>query len=70
MTIGDSLLYDSGAEGMKIRVRGNSSSYYRHKKPYKIKLNKKQDLSGRRYESLENLNRGIYIVNGKKTFIH
>ncbi len=28
------------------------------------------DLSGRRYDSLENLNRGIYIVNGKKTFIH
>lgn len=44
MTLCDSMLYDSGTDGMKIRLRGNSSSYYRLKKPYKIKLNKKQDL--------------------------
>ena len=44
MSIGDSLLYDSGSGGMKIRLRGNSSSYYRHKKPYKLKLNSKKDL--------------------------
>lgn len=37
------VLYDSGSEGMKIRLRGNSSSTG-VKKPYKIKLNKKTDL--------------------------
>lgn len=37
------VLYDSGAEGMKIRLRGNSSSTD-VRKPYKIKLDKKADL--------------------------
>lgn len=44
MTFCDSTLYDSGANGMEIRLRGNSSSYYRLKKPYKIKLKRKHDL--------------------------
>ena len=43
VTLCDSLLYDSGDGGMKIRLRGNTSSYYRGKKPYKIKLSKKFD---------------------------
>lgn len=37
------VLYDSNDEGMKIRLRGNSSSTGA-KKPYKVKLNKKADL--------------------------
>ena len=44
----DSVLYDSGdyvndVSGMTIRIRGNTSAYAT-KKPYKIKLQKKQDL--------------------------
>ena len=44
----DSVLYDSGdyekdVSGMTIKIRGNTSAYAT-KKPYKIKLQKKQDL--------------------------
>ncbi|MBR5803665.1 MAG: CotH kinase family protein [Bacteroidaceae bacterium] len=42
-------LYESGEyiediSGIRIRLRGNTSSYYWEKKPYKIKLSKKEDL--------------------------
>ena len=45
-------LYDSGeyaknSSGMTIRIRGNTSAYYSSKKPYKIKLEKKNDMLGR-----------------------
>ena len=48
ITLGDSVLYDSGeymnkVSGMQIRQRGNTSSLW-NKKPYKIKLSKKADL--------------------------
>lgn len=49
ITLGDSILYDSGdyqedIGGMTIRIRGNSSAVFYDKKPYKIKLQKKADL--------------------------
>ncbi|MBQ8190627.1 MAG: CotH kinase family protein [Bacteroidaceae bacterium] len=49
VSMNDSTLYDSGeyvqdVSGMRIRLRGNTSSYYWEKKPYKIKLSKKADL--------------------------
>ena len=52
LTEGDSTLYDSGeyekkTSGMTIRIRGNTSVYYYSKKPYKIKLEKKNDLLNR-----------------------
>lgn len=46
MMEGNDTLYDSGDEGMTIRVRGNTSAVLFLKKPYKIKLNKKADLLG------------------------
>ena len=39
-------LYDSGDEGMSVRIRGNTSATLFKKKPYKIKLEKKADLLG------------------------
>ncbi len=44
----DSVMYESGeyvskTSGMTVKVRGNTSSYYK-KKPYKIKLQRKDDL--------------------------
>lgn len=49
ISINDSTLYDSGEysqdiSGMRIKLRGNTSSYYWEKKPYKIKLSRKEDL--------------------------
>lgn len=41
ISLGDSMLY---SDNMQIRLRGNTSSYYGDKKPYKIKLVKKADL--------------------------
>ena len=46
------IIYDSGeyakdSTGMTIRIRGNTSAYYSSKKPYKIKLEKKNDMMGR-----------------------
>ena len=48
ITLGDSLLYDSGeyaekVSGMKVKIRGNSSAY-RTYPSYKIKLQKKANL--------------------------
>ena len=48
MTLLDSVMYDSGeyaagASGVRIRLRGNTSSHW-SKKPYKLKLSKKFDL--------------------------
>lgn len=49
MSLNGSTLYDSGEyvkdiSGVRIKLRGNTSSYYWEKKPYKIKLSKKEDL--------------------------
>lgn len=49
ISLNDITLYDSGEyiqdiSGMRIKLRGNTSSYYWEKKPYKIKLSKKEDL--------------------------
>ena len=41
LSVGDSTLYTGE---MQIRLRGNTSSYYGDKKPYKIKLSQKSDL--------------------------
>ena len=56
LTEGDSTLYDSGdyvkdQSGMTIKVRGNSSAYYYAKYPYKIKLERKNDLFNRGSET-------------------
>lgn len=45
-------LFDSGSyvkdrSGMTIRIRGNTSAYYSDKKPFKIKLEKKNDMLAR-----------------------
>jgi len=52
LTENGSTLFDSGeyqkdSTGMTIRIRGNTSAYYSSKKPYKIKLEKKNDMLGR-----------------------
>ena len=52
LTENGNTLYDSGeyqkdSTGMTIRIRGNTSAYYSSKKPYKIKLEKKNDMLGR-----------------------
>lgn len=52
LTENGNILYDSGeyqkdSTGMTIRIRGNTSAYYSSKKPYKIKLEKKNDMLGR-----------------------
>lgn len=49
MSLNGSTLYESGKyvediSGVRIKLRGNTSSYYWEKKPYKIKLSKKADL--------------------------
>ena len=46
------VIFDSGdylkdQSGMTIKIRGNTSAYYSSKKPYKIKLEKKNDMLGR-----------------------
>lgn len=46
-TLYDSGDYEKDAAGMTIRIRGNTSAYYSSKKPYKIKLEKKNDMLGR-----------------------
>lgn len=46
-TIFDSGDYQKNYSGMTIRIRGNTSAYVSQKKPYKIKLEKKNDLFGR-----------------------
>lgn len=46
-TIYDSGEYQKDNTGMTIRIRGNTSAYYSSKKPYKIKLEKKNDMLGR-----------------------
>ena len=43
ISLKDSLIYDSNNNGMRIRLRGNSSSIWQ-KRPYKIKLSKSADL--------------------------
>lgn len=43
-TLFDSKPYAKDAGGMTISIRGNTSAYYSEKKPYKIKLEKKNDL--------------------------
>ena len=40
----DSGEYVKGVSGITIRIRGNTSAYYSSKKPYKIELEKKNDL--------------------------
>ena len=47
-TLYDSGDYEKDQHGMTIRIRGNTSAYYSVKKPYKIKLEKKNDLFNRR----------------------
>lgn len=46
-TVYDSGDYQKDSTGMTIRIRGNTSAYYSSKKPYKIKLEKKNDMLGR-----------------------
>lgn len=46
-TIFDSGEYEKDRHGMTIKIRGNTSAYYSVKKPYKIKLEKKNDMLGR-----------------------
>ncbi|MBO7230668.1 MAG: CotH kinase family protein [Bacteroidaceae bacterium] len=43
LSLKDSLIYDSNNNGIKIRLRGNSSSIW-EKRPYKLKLSKSTDL--------------------------
>ena len=43
-TLFDSGPYVKNLSGMTIRIRGNTSAYYSEKKPFKIKLEKKNDL--------------------------
>ncbi len=43
MSVKGEVIYDSGDNGMKIRLRGNSSGA-EEKKPYKVKLTQKEDL--------------------------
>lgn len=43
ISLKDSLIYDSNNNGMRIRLRGNSSSIWQ-KRPYKIKISKSADL--------------------------
>ena len=49
LTVNGQKIFDSGeyvkdVSGMTIRIRGNTSAYYSSKKPYKIELEKKNDL--------------------------
>ena len=49
LTLQDDTLFDSGPyekdrSGMTLKIRGNTSAYYSLKKPYKLKLEKKNDL--------------------------
>lgn len=43
-TLYDSGDYKSGESGLTIKIRGNTSAYFNPKKPYKLKLQKKEDL--------------------------
>lgn len=46
-TLFDSGEYQKDKSGMTLKIRGNTSAYYSSKKPYKLKLEKKNDLFGR-----------------------
>lgn len=46
-TIYDSGTYSAKNSGLTIKIRGNTSTYYSSKKPYKIKLETKADMLGR-----------------------
>ena len=46
-TIFDSGEYKKDQSGMTLKIRGNTSAYYSPKKPFKLKLEKKNDLFGR-----------------------
>ena len=72
MTIGDSLLYDSGDysedySGMTIKIRGNSSAVAFDKKPFKIKLQKKADLLMRGDENKFKDNEWLLLKDEKST---
>ena len=43
-TLYDSGDYEKNVSGMTVKIRGNTSAYYWDKKPYKIKLQQKEDL--------------------------
>ncbi|MBR6036990.1 MAG: CotH kinase family protein [Bacteroidaceae bacterium] len=51
-TLYDSGNYQKGVSGLTIKIRGNTSAYYNPKKPYKLKLQKKQDLLFRGNENV------------------
>lgn len=61
ISLKDSVLYDSGVDGMKIRLRGNTSNLW-GKKPYKLKLSKKRDLlfRGIQYEDKDWVLKAVY----------
>ena len=52
LTLREDTLFDSGEyvkdqSGMTLKIRGNTSAYYSSKKPFKLKLEKKNDLLAR-----------------------
>lgn len=61
VSLKDSVLYDSGNDGMRIRLRGNTSNLW-DKKPYKLKLSKKADLlfRGALYEDKDWVLKALY----------
>lgn len=71
----DSVLYDSGnyksgESGMRIRVRGNTSTIFYSQKPYKLKLSKKADLLFRKDKKYKNKNWALLStqMDGNLTF--
>ena len=61
ISLKDSVVYDSDDEGMKIRLRGNTSNLW-EKRPYKLKLSKKADLlfRGTLYEDNDWVLKALY----------
>ena len=55
-TIYDSSPYSAKNSGLTIKIRGNTSTYYSSKKPYKIKLETKGDMLGRSEDKLADKN--------------
>lgn len=61
VSLKDSIIYDSDDDGMKIRLRGNTSNLW-DKRPYKLKLSKKADLlfRGEAYEDKDWVLKAVY----------
>ena len=78
LTLQENTLFDSGeyqknASGMTLKIRGNTSAYYSQKKPFKLKLEKENDLLTRgdaRYKDKDWVllpHDHIYTLVGNKT---